>query len=117
MAIILNEAGFDHAKRLIEKCFEVSRDPSNWGEVKSSIDEIINYLDSHKLEEYGLWFLGFDTEAPQDERSKYIYPFGDFNLVQESALIFVEKEASEKGHEEIKIAAGELLENLRQCKK
>ncbi|MBD3231475.1 hypothetical protein GF322_02315 [Candidatus Dependentiae bacterium] len=115
MAIKLNAAGYDNAKKLI-KSFEVECDPNNWEEVKPSIDEILRYLDSHKLEEYGLWFLGIDTQAPNDQRSKYVYPYGDFNLVQESALILAERQATEKNHDEIKKAAHELLQELAKCK-
>ncbi len=112
MAIKLNKAGFDHARELIQEGLEVDMDPGNWEEVKPTVDDQARYLNSHSLEEYGLWFLGINDAAPANDKSKYVYPHGDLNVVQESALHLAVKEAAQKKDEAIHKAAQELLNLL-----
>jgi hypothetical protein len=110
MAIKLNQAGYDHAVAIIKNGLEVEQDTNNWDEIKATEDEIIRYLDSHTLSEYGEWFLGIDTEADPNDKSKYIYPFGDFNVLHKGALTLIEKEAARANHADIKKAVQQLLE-------
>ncbi len=111
MAIKLNKSAYEHAVEIIKNGLEVEPDTNrSWEEEKATDDEEIRYLNTHTLNEYGLWFLGVDTDADPEDRSKFVYPFGDFNVVHKSALLVAKKEAAKNGDKEIEEAARKLLE-------
>lgn len=114
MSIKLNKAGYDHAAALIKHGFEVEHDVHNWDEVKPDRDDKSKYINTHDLDEYGLWFLGIDTNADQKSIDKYCYPYGDFNVVQKSGILAAEKEAAKHNHAEIHKAAQELLAHMKK---
>jgi len=116
MAIKLHKAGYEHAEDMIREGVEVEHGSNDWEEVKPNADDELNYLDSHSLDEYGLWFLGIDTSLPAENSSKFVYPFGDFNVVQECALIVAEEQAKKNHHDDIAVAARELLKKIAHTK-
>ena len=116
MAIKLNKAAYDHAVEIIKNGLEVEHDVSNWKEVKPDADEETRYLNTHSLDEYGLWFLGINTDAPQDSKERFLYPYGDFSVLHKSGLIAAEQEAGNKHHHDIKSAAQKLLEMVKKNK-
>jgi len=116
MAIKLHKEGYEHAEEMVRLGVEVDHFSDNWDEVKPTVDDELNYIDCHTLDEYGLWYLGVDTNIPSDNRAKYVYPYGDFNVVQESALIVAEQEAKKNNHDEIAVAARELLKKVAHTK-
>ncbi len=109
MSIKLNKLAYDHAVEIIKDGLEVEHDISNWEEVKPSQDEQVRHLNTHTLDEYGLWFLGIDTDADTNDKSKFVYPYGDFSVLHKSALIAAEQQAGQKHHQEIKSAVQKLL--------
>ncbi|MBD3273446.1 hypothetical protein GF385_03805 [Candidatus Dependentiae bacterium] len=117
MYIKLNQPAFDKAKAMIKRGFEVGTDAKNREAVKPSTDEKLNYLKNHTLEEYGLWFLGINTDLPDNDQNKYTYPYGDFNLVQEGALIEIKEMATKSLDNQIIEAVNKLLEILYDQKK
>ena len=116
MAVKLNKAGFEHAESLIKNGLEVDCAANDWSETKPDADDELKYLESHSLDEYGLWFLGLDTEIAPTNQTKFLYPIGDFNLVQESALMAAVDEAKKNGHHDIAEAADKLLSKIAHCK-
>ncbi len=117
MAVKLHKAGYEHAQSMIQKGVEVETIPNNWAEVKPDADDKLHYLKGHNLDEYGKWFLGIDTEKPANDSSKFMYPYGDFDVVQQSGLIAAQEEAGKNNHSDIKTAAQELLKKIGQSKK
>jgi hypothetical protein len=113
MSIILNKQAYEHAVEIIKDGLEVEHDVSNWEEVKPTPDEQVRHLNTHSLDEYGLWFLGIDTDADKDDKSKFLYPYGDFSVLHKSALIVAEQQATQKHHHEIKVAAQKLLAMIK----
>lgn len=109
MSIKLNQAAYDHAANMIKHGFEVEHDAQNWNEVKPDQNDKSNYINTHDLDEYGLWFLGIDSNADPKSIEKYCYPYGDFSVVQKSGLLAAEKEAAQHHHPEIHKAAQALL--------
>ena len=84
MAIQLNRAAIEQAKKLI-KAGEVERMASFAG-AKPTEDEIDKYINTHYIEEYGLWFLGMDTDKPKSKQG-YDYPTGDLKMIFKTALL------------------------------
>ncbi len=116
MSIKINKAAYDHAAELIKGGLEVEHSATNWDEVKPDADEMARYLNTHSLEEYGLWFLGIDTDADEQSKDKFVYPYGDFNVVQKSGLIVAEQQATHNKAYEVKSAAQRLLDMLNNKK-
>lgn len=114
MAIKLNQSGYDRAVEIIKNGLEVENDTNNWDEVKPTPDEDLHFIQTHSLEEYGEWFLGIDTDPElKDNRRKYVYPHGDFNVLQKSALLNSEKQAKQKNDTEVVAAIGRLLAMIK----
>lgn len=109
MSIKINQAAYDYAVEIINDGLEVEHNTSNWKEVKPDVDETARYLNTHSLDEYGLWFLGINSDADQNSKDKFVYPFGDFAVLHKSALIAAEQESGNKHHHEIKQAVQKLL--------
>jgi len=116
MAFKLNKAGCEHAAAMIRQGLEVEHETGNWNEVRPTSDEEARYLDTHDIEEYGLWFLGINTDIEANSKEHYVYPYGDFNVVQKSGLIAAEQQAKKDHSDEIANAARTLLELLNQKK-
>lgn len=112
MAIKLNEAGFEHAKELIKGGLEVEKKAGDWEQHKATKDEIDKFLETHYLEEYGLWFLGINTDFPDNDKDRYVYPYGDLKIVHKDALATAIAQATKQGHKEIVEAASKLLEMI-----
>lgn len=113
MSIKLHKAGYEHALKLIANGLEVEPDQGNWDEVQPTQDEIIRFLDTHSLNEYGLWFLGVDTSRAEKDPTRFVYPYGDLKVIHESALIEAEQDAMDKDFTEIEEAAGTLLDMVQ----
>lgn len=113
MAVILNKKAFEHAKHLISSG-EVQHDAANWESVKATLDEEVRYLNTHTMEEYGLWFLGINTGIAETSRHRYEFPYGDFSIVHRSGLEAIVRRAAQNGHKEIEAAAKQLLELIKQ---
>lgn len=116
MPITLNKAGFDHAAEIIKNGLEVEHDSGNWDEVKPTSDEHVRFLNTHSLDEYGLWFLGVNSDADQNSKDKFVFPYGDFSVLHKSALVAAEQQANRSNTHEIKAAVQKLLGMIAHSK-
>ena len=107
MAIKLNEKGYNRAVYIIDNGLEIIYQ-SSWEAVKPTENDKDHFIQTRTLEEYGENFLGIDTDAGAEEISKFVFPWGDFNVLHVSAL----KLAEENGPEEIQKAARKLLDKI-----
>lgn len=116
MSVTLHKPGFDHAIQLINRGLEVIT-KSNWNEVKPDRDDLVHYLDTHSMDEYGQWFLGVDTAIPTNNSSRFSYPYGDFGVLHKSGLEAIIQEAAKNNQLDIKQAAEKLLAMVNQLKR
>lgn len=116
MSVTLNKAGYEKALSLIKGGLEVNHDRGNWKAVEPTKDEITRFLDTHTLDEYGLWFLGIDTGIEKNNPARYVYPYGDLQIVHMSAVMAAQAQAQQHGHHDIKEAAHGLLRLLENKK-
>lgn len=112
MAIQLNKQAFDNAAKIIKNKLEVEHQ-TDWQEARPTPNDEVRYLDTHSLEEYGLWFLGINTQADPKSKSKFVYPYGDFNVLHKSALLASKKEAEKNKDHEIVKAIDQLLAMIK----
>jgi hypothetical protein len=116
MAVKLNSASFDHAKRLIKDGKYVLDDRDDWSEHQPTTAQENAFIAEHGYEAYGRWHLGVDDSRPADTKARYSFPYGDFNDVHRCAVLSAESRAAQNDHEDIKSAAAHLhgmLEGVR----
>jgi hypothetical protein len=106
----LNQAAVRQARRLIDEGTVDAK--TEWGDAAPSASDGNKEIDREGYDGYGRWHLGIDTEASQDTKGRYGFPYGDFTKVNRAALIHAKQRAAQNDHAEIESAAGDLLERL-----
>lgn len=105
-----NDAGIDAARKLIaDGSFDVE---TEWSDAAPDSDEENDFIDREGYDGYGRWHLAIDTEASENTKDRYGFPFGDFSRVNRAALIHAKQRASQNDHTEIVEVADDLLEKL-----
>ncbi len=111
MSIKLNPKAFEFAQQLIkEGKFESGS--GNQCKKEATIEEVQRYLEDHTFHEYGMWFLGMNTRAPQEQTDHWIYSHGKLNhdIVCRAILINTHKAAAADHHPDIAHAAQHLID-------
>ena len=108
MKVVLNEAAFEHAKRLIRRGRYVADDRDAWTAHRPPIEVENAFLVELGWEKYAIWCLGVDREEHHDVKQKYLFLYGDFEDVHQCALLSAESQARLYGHDEVARGAREL---------
>lgn len=108
MTVKLNEKAFEHAKYLVEKGQTTKDERDDWSEHAPTAAEQNAYLDKHGWRDYGLWFLGIDTEMDEETKGHYEFPYGDFRRVHRCGVISAESRAAQYDHPDIQHALEEI---------
>ncbi len=101
----VNDDGVAHARKLIDEG-EVDTAPST--------DEENRQIDKQGYDGYGQWHLAIDTEASQETKGRYGFPYGDFSKVNRAALIHAKQRAAQNDHDDVEKAADNLLQRVDQ---
>src|SRR3712207_5206265 len=109
-AYLLNEAGVEHARGLIQAGRYVLR--SEGGRVQPSAADENDFLERHSWAEYAAWHLGLTEGATDGTKARYGFVYGDFRRVHRMGIIACHYRAAEWGHKEIELAAHDLLQLL-----
>jgi hypothetical protein len=110
MAIRLNQEAVEQAQNLI-KGRQYERN-SDWSEAQPSAEEEKEFIDENGWEAFAKWHLVYDTEASEETKGRYKFPFGDFRKLHRSALIAAKQRAGSEDYNEVQSAADGLLEKL-----
>ena len=110
MAIHLNQEAVEHAQNLI-KGRQYERE-SGWSEAQPSAEVENNFIDENGWEAFAKWHLAYDTEASEETKSRYKFPFGDFRKLHRSALVAAKQRAGSEDYDDVQSAADGLLEEL-----
>lgn len=106
----VNQAGVDKARSMIDAGqYDLN---TSWSEAAPSAEDGNRQIERHGYEGYGEWHLAIDTEASEETKDRYGFPFGDFRRVVRAAVIHAKQRASQNGHDEIASAADGVLEHL-----
>ena len=89
---------------------------TDWSDAAPSTDESNDKIDRDGYDGYGEWHLAIDTEASEETKDRYGFPYGDFRRVSRSGLIHAKQRASQNDHDEVVRAAGELLDHLDEVR-
>jgi len=106
----VNKAGVDKARKLIDS--GDYDDKTEWSDAAPSADDENAEIDAHGYDGYGEWHLAVDTDASEETKGRYRFPYGDFKKVNRAGLIHAKQRASQNDHSDIEKAAGELLDHL-----
>ena len=106
----VNPAGVARARELIEARQYVL--DSEWGEVQPRAEQENAFLESHSWEEYAVWHLGLTRGAADGTKARHAFVYGDLRRVHRMGLIACYYRAAEWEHQEIQVAAHELLLQL-----
>ena len=110
MAVKLNSAGYDHAKRLIRDSEFVSDDRDEWSDHQPSADDENRFIERYGYNEYSRWHLGLDADADPDTKGHYRFPYGDFKKAHRCGLLAAESRAAQNKYDDIATAAHRLHE-------
>ena len=110
----VNQSAIKKAKSLI-KSHQYVRD-SDWSEAQPSTDAENKFLENHDWDEYGQWHLAVDTDASEETKDRFNFPYGDFRRVHRDGLIAAKQRAAQYDYSNIKKAADELLTLLDETK-
>ena len=108
----VNEAAVKQARRLIDEGTVDTK--TEWGEAAPAAAESNKEIEREGYDGYGRWHLGIDTEASEETKDRYGFPYGDFKKVNRAALIHAKQRASQNDHEKVEKAASDLLDRLDQ---
>lgn len=89
---------------------------TEWSDAAPSADDGNDKIDRDGWDGFGEWHLAIDTEANEETKDRYGFPYGDFRRVSRSGLIHAKQRASQNGHDEVERAAGELLDHLDEVR-
>jgi hypothetical protein len=115
----LNETAYQHAQRLIDEGHAVLDERDDWSEHQPSAAQEDRFIEEHGMQAYAKWHLGIDEEAAEDTKSRYRFPYGDFENVHRCAILSVESRAGQSGYIDIELAVAHLhgmLESLAAVK-
>ena len=108
MAVTLNHKAFEHAKGLIKAGRSVYDQRDDWSEHQPTTEEENRFIEQHGFAEYARWYLGVETDAPEDTKGRYRFPYGDFEKVHRCGLLAAESRAGQRKYHDIELAVAHL---------
>ena len=112
MTVKLNNPALEHAKKLVRDGDVVRDERDDWSEDAPSTDAENRFLEREGWTEFSHWHLGIDTDASEETKGRFEFPFGDYRKVHRCAVISLESRAAQYDHDEIARAAKNLLEYI-----
>lgn len=106
----VNDEAVEHARELIDRGNYDTE--TEWSDAAPDADEANKVIEKEGYDGYGKWHIGIDTEASEETKDRYGFPFGDFSDVNRAALIHAKQRASRNDHDQITKAADRLLSHL-----
>ncbi|MCO8128082.1 hypothetical protein NHL50_12785 [Acidimicrobiia bacterium EGI L10123] len=106
----VNDDGVAKARQMIDSNqYDLE---TEWGDAAPSSEQSNEKIDRDGYDGYGEWHLALDTEASEETKDRYAFPFGDFHRVVRSGLIAAKQRAAQNEHDAVEKAADELLAHL-----
>jgi hypothetical protein len=112
-SIKLNENAFAFAEQLIKEGHVITDGKGAWSKHRPSADEENEFIRVHGFAEYAKWHLGIDDRYPENTKSRYKFPYGDFKNVHRCGLLAAKARARQYAYTEIENAAAELERGLK----
>ncbi len=111
--IKLNQNALAFAAQLSKEGHVITDGKGAWSKHRPSADEENEFVRVHGFGEYAKWHLGIDDRYPENTKSRYKFPYGDFKNVHRCGLLAAKTRARQYGYTEIENAAAELERGLK----
>ena len=111
-SIKLNQNASAFAAQLIKEGHVITDGKGAWSKHRPSADEENEFIRVHGFGEYAKWHLGIDDRYPENTKSRYRFPYGDFKNVHRCGLLAAKARAHQYGYTEIENAAAKLEQAL-----
>ena len=85
---------------------------TEWSDAAPSADDGNAEIEKHGYDGYAAWHLAIDTDASEETKGRYRFPYGDFAKVNRAALIHGKQRAAQNDHTAIEKAFDDLLQRL-----
>lgn len=108
MSVKLNDRSFEYAQDLIRHGKYVIDERDDWSEHQPSTGQENAFIEKQGFSEYAHWHLGIDTDADEDTKARYKFPYGDFEKVHRCGVIAAESRAGQRKYEDIESACAHL---------
>ncbi|MDT7813334.1 MAG: hypothetical protein QOJ51_5506 [Acidobacteriaceae bacterium] len=108
MAERLNHDAFKFAKGLVHDGKVVRDGRDEWSEHQPSSEKENDFIQRRGFAEYANWHLGIDDEKSENTKSRYKFPYGDFENVHRCGVLSAESRAGQYKHFDIERAAAAL---------
>jgi hypothetical protein len=108
MAVTLNRRAYNHARKLIDDGRFVLDERDMWSEHQPSARQENEFIEQHGIGEYAKWYLGVDDAVPEGRKSRYKFPYGDFEKVHRCGVLSAEVRAGQRNYHDIEVAVGHL---------
>jgi hypothetical protein len=108
VAVTLNRRAYDYARELIGAGRYVLDDRDGWSEHRPSAGQENDFIARHGVGEYARWYLGIDDEQDPEKKSRYKFPYGDFDKVHRCGLLAAESRAGQRTYFDIERAVAHL---------
>ncbi|MGZ4419141.1 MAG: hypothetical protein ACXVRV_13345 [Gaiellaceae bacterium] len=104
----LNRTALEYAERVIEGGRVVYDVRDDWSEHQPSAEEENRFTAEHGFAEYARWHLGVEDEKDERTKSRYEFPYGDFERLHRCALLAPESRAEQYKYADIELAIAHL---------
>ncbi len=108
MAVRLNRNAYDHARQLIEDRKVMLDERDDWSEHQPSAQQERKFVEENGLGEYQRWYLGIDDRVGEGRKTRYKFPYGDFENVHRCGVLSAESRAGQYKHSDVEQAAAHL---------
>ena len=108
MAVMLYQAGYEQARRLIIEGHVVLDVRDDWSEHQPSTQEENKFIQEHGIAAYARWHLCVDDTKPEESKARYKFPYGDFVNVHRCAILTAESRAGQYKYYDIELAIAHL---------
>jgi hypothetical protein len=108
MAVKLSQRSYEFAKELVHERRVALDNMDDWSEHQPSTQQENEFIEKHGFGEYGRWHLAVDDEHAEDSKSRYKFPYGDFEKVHRCGVIAAEVRAARQKYTDIEVAAAHL---------
>ena len=111
----VNDDGVAKARQMIDSSqYDLE---SEWSDAAPSTEQANDKIDRDGYGGYGEWHLAVDTDASEETKERYAFPFGDFRRVVRSGLVAAKQRAAQNDHDTVEKAADELLDHLDSARR